>query len=59
MMFLSISLLIRALVQYKMRKGIKEYKDDLLKGGWNGAKIQHNLTMKFLTVAMYGQYFTR
>jgi transposase len=48
-MLLHVSLLVRAMIQYKLRKGIKEYPtDELPRVGRGGRKIQHNMTTRFL-----------
>jgi len=48
-MLLHVSLLLRALIQYKLRKGIKEYPaDELPRVGRSGRKIQQNITTRFL-----------
>lgn len=59
MMLLSVSLLVRGLIQYKMRKGFEENTEPLPKVGWNGAELQPNLTMKFMEYALQNQYFIR
>lgn len=57
-MLLGIALLIRTLVQYKLRKGFAENTEELPKVGWNGAKLQPNLTMFFLQSALVNHAFT-
>ncbi|MDO9535105.1 MAG: IS1634 family transposase [Bacillota bacterium] len=48
-MLLHVSLLVRAMIQYKLRKGIKEYPADKLpRVGRDGRKIQQNITTRFL-----------
>lgn len=48
-MLLHVSLLVRAMIQYKLRKGIKEYPADKLpRVGRGGRKIQQNMTTRFL-----------
>ena len=48
-MLLHVSLLVRALIQYKLRKGIKEYPaEELPRVGRDGRKIQKNITTRFL-----------
>ncbi len=48
-MLLHISLLVRALIQYKLRKGIKDYKaKELPRVGRDGRKLQPNPTTRFL-----------
>ena len=59
MMVLSVSLMIRALMQYEMRKGYKESKEPLPRVGWNGNKLQPGLTAHFLSVAMQNEYFIK
>ncbi len=58
-MLLGISLLIRALVQYKLRKGFEESTEELPRVGWNGGKLQPNLTVFFLKSALVNHAFTR
>ena len=61
-MLLGVSLLLRGLMQYKMRKGYaKAVRDNvtLPKVGWNGAKLQPSLTAKFLFYALKNAYFIR
>ena len=48
-MLLHVSLLVRAMIQYKLRKGVKEYPADKLpRVGRGGRKIQQNITTRFL-----------
>jgi len=57
-MLLHVSLLLRALIQYKLRKGIKEYPaDELPRVGRNGRKIQQNITTRFLIEELRNQGF--
>jgi len=56
MMLLNVSLLIRALIQYKLRKGRKEWTGELPKIGYNGAKLQDSPTFAFLQYALEGMY---
>lgn len=58
-MLLGISLLVTALVQYKLRQGFQENTDKLPKVGWNGATLQSNLTMFFLKSALVNHAFIR
>jgi len=58
-MLLGIALLIRALVQYKLRKGFEENTEELPPIGWNGGKLQPNLTLFFLKSALVNHAFTR
>lgn len=58
-MLLGISLLIRALVQYKLRKGYQECEKELPKIGWNRAKLQPNITMFFFICALNNHAFVR
>ncbi len=51
MMLLNISLLIRALVQYKLRKSISESKEELPRIGWDNRKLE-NPTIKFVLEAL-------
>ena len=57
-MLLHVSLLLRALNQYKLRKGIKEYPaDELPRVGRSGRKIQQNITTRFLIKELRHQSF--
>lgn len=48
-MLLHISLLVRAMIQYKLRQGIKDYKaEGLPRVGRDGRKLQANPTTRFL-----------
>jgi hypothetical protein len=48
-MLLHVALLVRAMIQYKLRKDIKEYPADKLpRVGRGGRKIQQNITTRFL-----------
>lgn len=40
MMLLNVSLLIRALIQYKVRKSINESKEEAPKIGWNNSRTE-------------------
>ncbi len=54
-----VALLVRALVQYKVRKGFKECTKPLPKVGWNGAKLKENITTFFIIVAFKNHEFIR
>lgn len=57
-MLLHVSLLLRTLIQYKLRKGIKEYPADKLpRVGRNGRKLQQNITTRFLIEELRNQGF--
>jgi len=58
-MLLGISLLVRALIQYKIRKAISEYEGELPKVGREGRTLHTNPTIKFLKDEMRNQYFER
>ncbi len=58
-MLLGVSLLIRALVQYKLRKGYSECTKDLPKVGWNGRTLQSNITIFFFNCALQNHAFVR
>ncbi len=58
-MLLGIALLIRALIQYKLRKGYKENTGEFPRVGWNKGKLQPNLTMYFLKSAFVNHVFVR
>ena len=51
MMLLNVSLLIRALVQYKLRKSVCESKEELPRIGWDNRKLE-NPTIKFVLEAL-------
>ena len=57
-MLLNVSLLIRALIQYKIRKSIHESKEELPRIGWNKDKLS-NPTIKFVLEALEPAYLTR
>lgn len=59
MMLLNVSLLIRALIQYKLRKGRKEWTGELPKIGYNGAKLQDAPTFAFLQYALEEMHFIK
>ncbi len=59
MMLLNVSLLIRALIQYKLRKGRKEWTGNLPKVGYNGSKLQDAPTFAFLQDALEGMHFIK
>jgi len=57
-MLLHVSLLLRALIQYKLRQGIKEYPgDELPRVGRDGRKLQQNITTRFLIEELRHQGF--
>lgn len=57
-MLLHVSLLVRAMIQYKLRKGIKEYKaEELPRVGRGGRKLQQNITTRFLIEEFRNQGF--
>jgi len=57
-MLLHVSLLLLALIQYKLRKGIKEYPaDELPRVGRDGRKFQQNITTRFLIEELRHQGF--
>lgn len=58
-MLLGVSLLIRALVQYKLRKGYSECTEELPKVGWNGRTLQSNITAFFFRCALQNHAFIR
>ena len=55
MMLLNVSLLIRALVQYKVRKSIKESKEEPPRIGWNNRKTE-TPTINFIIQAFKKSY---
>lgn len=61
-MLLSLSLLIRAVIQYRMRKGLKEYKkenpDVKLRAGWGGRTLE-NPTYRLLYEHSVNCYFEK
>ncbi|MCL2323780.1 MAG: IS1634 family transposase [Oscillospiraceae bacterium] len=61
-MLLNVSLLIRGLIQYSMRKGLKEYKkenpNDELRIGWNGQPLKAP-TFKLFYKASEDNYFVK
>lgn len=59
MMLINISLLVRALVQYRMRKGLSSYQGELPRIGRNFGKLQDNPTFKFLQDCLTGMCFLR
>jgi transposase len=57
-MLLHVSLLVRAMIQYKLRKGIKEYPaEELPRVGRGGRKLQQNITTRFLIEEFRNQGF--
>lgn len=58
MMLLNVSLLIRALIQYKVRKGISESKDEAPKIGWSNSKMEKP-TINFIIEAFENTRFER
>ncbi len=59
LMLLGISLLIRSIIQYELRKGYRETEKELPKVGWNGAKLKPNITIFFLIRAIMNNEFVR
>ena len=61
-MLLSLSLLIRAVIQYRMREGLKEYKrenpDIKLRAGWGGRALE-NPTYRLLYEHSVNCYFEK
>lgn len=57
-MLLNISLLIRALIQYKIRKSIKESKEEIPGIGLNNKKLE-NPTVKFVIESLQHSYLIR
>lgn len=58
-MLRGVSLLIRALVQYKLRKGYSECTKPSPKVGWNGRTLKGNITFFFLSSALQNHAFIR
>ena len=57
-MLLHVALLVRSLVQYKIRKGIEEYPaEELPRVGSGGRKLQKNVTTRFFIEEMRNQGF--
>jgi transposase len=48
MFIVSVSLLLRALIQYRLRRGLKELTSERPRIGRNGGKLQDNPTYNFL-----------
>ena len=57
-MLLNISLLIRALVQYKVRKNVKETKEELPRIGWNKGKLEKP-TIKYVLEVLQKSHLVR
>jgi transposase len=57
-MLLNVSLLIRALIQYKIRKSITESQEELPRIGWDNRKLE-NPTIKFVIEALQNSYLTK
>lgn len=57
-MLLNVSLLIRALIQYKIRKSIAESQEELPRIGWDNRKLE-NPTIKFVTEALEKNCLTK
>jgi transposase len=57
-MLLNVSLLIRALIQYKIRKGISESKEELPRIGWDKRKLT-NPTINFVLEALQSVCLTK
>ena len=49
MFIVSVSLLVRALIQYRLRRGVKELTGERPRVGRNGGKLQDNPTYNFLS----------
>lgn len=58
-MLINVALLVRALVQYKLRKGFSGYLGTREKLGRNYGKLQDNPTFRFLQDCLKNIYFTR
>jgi transposase len=57
-MLLHVALLVRAMIQYKLRKGIEEYPaEELPRVGRGGRKLQKNITTRFFIEEMRHQGF--
>lgn len=56
---LGVALLIRALLQYRARRGYQDCTKPLPKVGWNGAKLKGNITAFFIMVALENHEFIR
>jgi len=57
-MLLHVALLVRAMIQYKLRKGIEEYPEkELPRVGRDGRKLQKNITTRFFIEEMRHQGF--
>jgi len=57
-MLLHVALLVRAMIQYKLRKGIEEYPAEKLpRVGRGGRKLQKNITTRFFIEEMRHQGF--
>lgn len=59
-MLMGVSLLLRGLIQYKLRKGYKKAIENNVKlprVGWRNQELKGNLTAFFMTVAMRGACF--
>lgn len=57
-MLLNVSLLIRALIQYKIRKNINDSKEEIPRIGWDKKKLE-KLTIKFVLEALQSARLTR
>lgn len=57
-MLLNISLLIRALIQYKVRKSVTDSQEELPRIGWDNRKLE-NPTIKFVLEALQNNWLTR
>jgi len=57
-MLLNISLLIRALIQYKIRKSVKESQEELPRIGWDNRKLE-NPTIKYVIEVLQKSYLIK
>jgi len=59
MMLMCVALLVRALLQYRLRKGRKSWNRYLPKIGWNGAEMMDNPTVFYLMEMLYNIYYLK
>ena len=57
-MLLNVSLLIRALIQHKIRSSVKESKEELPRIGWDNKKLE-NPTIKYVIETLQTSYLIR
>jgi transposase len=57
-MLLNVSLLIRALIQYKVRKSVTETQEELPRIGWDNRKLE-NPTIKFVVEVLQNNCLTK